>query len=314
MSALARQSVADGTPAAPTELDATKGSTVLPSSAIYLRFDRFLLPSSISRQSVCLRPAVGAVKSYTDCTGGLTILPSYDPVKREVVLRQQPGARLSLGTTYTVTLFVPTVEGTCDSDIAGSCGIRAFDRATLAEPYTFTFTTTDVDPGTLPDDAAPAPDFCGDKGAATAFLACSYSPCHAESQDGKLGPAEGLDLLDVEGIRGTAINHVAHQTEMGEHADDPEETPARFGRAMPIIQPKSPGDSYLMYKLLVGENLASAKSAFTPSADEIARLRASLVVGMPMPPSEGSSSELDEEFVLNLSAWIAGGAPTPTCQ
>lgn len=311
----ARTGLTDGALNAPVVLKEGKDAVpVVLSTAIFLRFDRFLLPDSISRQAFCLRPNLGDVKNYTECSGNIMLSPSYDPVKREVVLRLDAGKHLATSTTYKLTLFVPLTDGDCDKEV-NACGLRAFDQASLAEPYTFMITTIEEDPGMLPDDEPPPPDWCGDKGAALALSGCAYSPCHAPRLDpnSPLGAAMGLNFFDVAGVRGTAIDHVAHHAQVGEHADDLEESSSRFGRAMAIIDAKSPGDSYLMYKVLTGASVDKLSKGIRPSDEEVERLRASIVVGMPMPPSDGAGAVLSEELMINLSDWIAGGAPTPDC-
>jgi hypothetical protein len=294
---------------------------VVPSASLRLRFDRFLLPSTVLRQSMCLRPNLGDVETYTQCTGGVFLQPSYDPVRREIVLRQEPGSRLALDTIYKLTLFVPDIEGDCTPEDPVSCGIRAFDRAPLEQAYTFTFQTAASDPGNVPDEAPPPADFCGPDGVVGSLVGCAYSPCHAPAKDGP-GAAAGLDFSglvtgDTYPLDATAINRVAHQTQVGEHADDVEGTPARFGRAMSIIDAGdrgvsgSPGNSYLIYKLLTGPSVEAAPDDIRPGDGEIARLRASVVVGLPMSPD---GSALTPAQLLALSNWIARGAPTPSCQ
>ncbi len=324
---------ADGTPEDPQTLAADGSSKVVPSASLRLRFDRFLLPGSISRQAVCLQADTGDVPNYTKCGKGVFLEPTYDPVRREVVLRQKAGARLALGTFYKLTLYKPEIEGDCTPDAPTSCGIRAFDRAPLEEAYTLTFRTVDVDPGAVPDETAPAVVFCGDKGAAAALTGCAYGNCHATTSGNPCVPtksnkypdcAEGLsfynllygNLVDTEQ---TAINRVAHQTQTGESASIPEKTPARFGRAMPIIDAfnpgvaGNPGNSYVMYKILVGTSIDAAPADIKPSDAEVQRLLDSVVVGMPMPPPDPAAAPVDAEQMLNLSNWIQHGAPLSVC-
>ncbi|MEZ4311824.1 MAG: hypothetical protein R3F14_27655 [Polyangiaceae bacterium] len=314
----------DGTPLDPADLLADATLTVVPSTSLRLRFDRFLLPATLLRQAACLRSNLADVTDFTQCEGGVFLQPAYDPVRREVVLRQPAGDRLELDTAYKLTLFVPDIEGDCTGEDPTSCGFRAFDRAPLEQAYTVTFKTVAVDPGPVPDEAPPPADFCGGDGAAISFIGCGYSPCHAPTFNGP-GAAAGLDLsgllpgdtFDSFALRATAINRVSHQTQMGERAFDPEETPARFGRAMPIIDAfdpgtaGSPGNSYLLYKLLVGPSMDSAPADIRPSDEEMARLRNGLVVGLPM---SADGSKLSGDALLALSNWIARGAPTPKCQ
>ena len=327
---------ADGTPQDPQEIAADGTSRLVPSTSIRIRFDRFLLPSSISRQAVCLRADLADVPTYTKCTNAVFVQPTYDPVRREIVLRQDKGERLALGTLYKLTLYQQQLQGDCTGDNPTSCGVLAFDRAALEKPFTITFRTVDADPGTALDETVPEGTFCGDKGAAAALGAtCSYATCHGPSSKSgsscvptKSNPvtdcAEGLSFYNLQygnftDTQQTAINRVAHQTMMGEAASTPEKTPARFGRAMPIIDAfnpgvaGSPGNSYTMYKILTGMSIDAAPDDIKPSDDEVQRLRDTFVVGMPMPPPDIGTGPLDAEQLTNLSNWIQRGAPLSTC-
>ena len=136
--------------------------------------------------------------------------------------------------------------------------------------------------------------------------------CHGASVDGPdgfVGAAAGLDLSSSAGIVATALGQVAHQTQTGEHAARGEAHPARFGRAMPIVSPGFPGDSYLLYKQIVGADYAASEAA--PALDEIERLRATVVVGMPMPPAAGTWPGLGG--LAQQTRWIGLGAETQAC-
>ncbi|MEZ4301399.1 MAG: hypothetical protein R3B70_41075 [Polyangiaceae bacterium] len=314
----------DGTPLDPADLLADATLTVVPSTSLRLRFDRFLLPATLLRQAACLRSNLADVTDFTQCEGGVFLQPAYDPVRREVVLRQPAGDRLELDTAYKLTLFVPDIEGDCTGEDPTSCGFRAFDRAPLEQAYTVTFKTVAVDPGPVPDEAPPCGLLRWGRRGHLLSSAAATPRCRPHLQR-RPGAAAGLDLsgllpgdtFDSFALRATAINRVSHQTQMGERAFDPEETPARFGRAMPIIDAfdpgtaGSPGNSYLLYKLLVGPSMDSAPADIRPSDEEMARLRNGLVVGLPM---SADGSKLSGDALLALSNWIARGAPTPKCQ
>lgn len=325
---------ADGTAQDPQSIAADGSTEIVPSASIRIRFDRFLLPASISRQAVCLQPDTADVPNYTKCSKGVFLQPTYDPVRREVVLRQKPGERLALGTVYKLTLYRAELEGDCTGDLPTSCGIRAFDRAPLEAPFSLLLKTVDVDPGKAVDETTPEVVFCGDKGAAKALGAtCAYGNCHGPSNSDTCLPtksqpapncAEGLSFYNLQynvfaDTEQTAINRVAHQTMMGESASTPEKTPARFGRAMPLIDAfspgleGSPGNSYVMYKILVGMSIDAAPADIKPSDAEVQRLLDSVVVGLPMPPPDPATGPLDAEQLLNLSNWIQHGAPLSTC-
>ena len=69
-----------------------------------------------------------------------------------------------------------------------------------------------------------------------------------------------------------------------------------------------PGNSYLLYKLAIGPG---AMGASAPTVEEGARLRNTVVMGLPMPPKQGAQiSEVDVDAIVT---WIAQGAPTPAC-
>lgn len=358
-------------------------STVLSTTSLVIRFDRFLLPASAIRQSVCVRSNLDPVARSEDCENGLFLEPTYDPTHREITYRQSssnPG--LSAGTTYQLTVFAPP-------DVSSNSGIRAFDGAPLDQPYVIQFKTAAADPMGAVLEGPPAGDlFCsaedclkqcntsstvatcqaacptscaaecmcdpmdatctdncpaGDttckqacrtcrncgsdclaqctsncpNSIAVSLSSCAFSGCHAPTLDGTtgsllVGAAMGMELTP-EGLYATAINRVARQTQQGERASLPDKNPLRFGRAMPIIDAAAadaaggnPGNSYLLYKLAVGRS-AIGEAAVDPA--EIDRLRASVVAGMPMPPS----SNLRDIDLKAIAEWIAQGAPVPAC-
>ena len=101
------------------------------------------------------------------------------------------------------------------------------------------------------------------------------------------------------------IERVAHQTETGSTVGVPFVNPARFGVAMPILDPGNPATSYLFYKLLLSpENLGvcgagacafdalpGAQSCVPLPADERERLAAWFVRGEAMPILGHDNSE-----------------------
>lgn len=283
-------------------------------TSVRLVFDRFLLPTTTFRQSVCLQSVVGPVAAIKDCAAGVVLEPAYDPVLRRVTYRQ-PATSLGLaaGKRYTISVFPPPSR-------ASLLGIRAFDGAPLSAAFSRDFTVRDVEPPGEP--AAPPPaDLCYDVTHSVLQRTCATNGCHtsagAEDHGVLLGAAEGLDFSTNARLRATALSHVAHETQTGEHADEGEDSPSRFGRAMPILDPGRPGNSYLLYKLLANADNGD------PGADvdkerqrleEITRLRAAVVVGMPMPPQDGASNAVDQAHLEKLSDWILQGAPTATCK
>ena len=119
----------------------------------------------------------------------------------------------------------------------------------------------------------------------------------------------GLDLSTPAGIQATAIDIIAHQSQTGEHASEPDRSPLRFGRSMPLFDPGHPGNSYVLYKLLVSADYAATEAA--PELAEIDRLHTAIITGMPMPPFAGYAPPLGG--MEALSQWIAAGAPVSSC-
>ena len=321
------------------------GSTtgVLPTSSLVIRFDRFLEPVSVSRQSFCVSGTTTAVNDPAGCVEGRAFeQPVYDPVHRTATLYLPAGQTLPLATKHTVTMLAPPAEPG-DLDF----GFRAFDGAPLEATTAFQFTTVDSDPDGPIERPSAEDRFCkaaaclGERelspavltcqaacdpmlsaadclasccpgGALTLLNGCAYTTCHAPSSDeaNPLGAAMGLDMLTTDFIRLTAIGKTAHQTQQGEHADDGDQNPARFGRAMPIIDPGSAGNSYLMYKVMAHPDFLTLSNGELDPAEQ-QRMRSTLVVGMPMPAVPFSSLSKLQQYEA-LSAWIAQGAPT-TC-
>ena len=120
----------------------------------------------------------------------------------------------------------------------------------------------------------------------------------------------GLDLSGANRI-GPIIGRVANQTQTGGNADEPDTKPRRFGRAMPQIEAGNAGNSYLLYKMLISPIYARSEAAVGIAPGELDRLRASVVVGLPMPPYDLYA--IPDASVDALSTWIATGAHTPTC-
>jgi hypothetical protein len=283
-------------------------------TSFVLEFDRFLLPAATFRQSICLQPVDGLVTATKDCAHGLLLEPAYDPVRRQLTYRQpETSAGLVSGIRYTLSVFPPPGDGT-------AFGIEAFDGAPLEAAVSREFKTRDAEPPGTHVLPPPSNPLCSSVTNGILGTSCATHGCHdseyALDHGVAIGAPEGLDLSTPAKVYATAVGHAAHETQTGEHADEAEVTPSRFGRAMPLIDPTRPGNSYLLYKALVNE----ANTAPLPDAkrerqrlDEIARLRAAIIVGMPMPPTNGKGNQLDDAALDQLSAWIQQGAPTDPC-
>lgn len=368
---------------------------VVTSASIRLVFSRFLLPSPIQRQSVCLHPSTESIEVIQDCVEPFQPFesPQYSPTDRAVTYRLPAGLRLDADTQYRLTVFAtPTPDD-------GS-GFFAFDGAPLNRIYRFDF-RTQPDDTTAQDEAAPSPEaYCakvactgacgvaraacletcdvtrstceaacpaddqpcldaceaahetceapcfdtavacqtscggcfeasctlaGDLIQAGMFRTCAFGQCHASDLGDPEAIAMGLDLKTAVAIRETAIGETAHQTQMGEESLVGDDNPLRFGRAMPLIDPGNPGNSYLLYKVVANDltfvdGLDDEASLDPLLAEEIDRLRASVVVGLPMPAQAGQGppaginfgpeeiSSIDSARLLDL--WIASGAIT----
>ncbi|MBM4358258.1 MAG: hypothetical protein FJ096_09115 [Deltaproteobacteria bacterium] len=160
-------------------------------------------------------------------------------------------------------------------------------------------------------------DLIGDK--PLIFRACGFAPCHSArvdpTPDFAAVPPLGLDLSSPGALAATALGVTAHLSQHGEAATESDPSGARFGRAMPIIDPANPGNSFLVYKLLInGRNFGDIELG-TSLESEIDRLRAGAIAGIPMPGPNGPDTnrlELDGETSQRqlqlISDWIAAGA------
>jgi hypothetical protein len=142
----------------PVQAELTEGAEVLSTASFAIRFNRFLLPSSASRQSVCLRANLADVATLDDCTDAIFLEPTYNPIKREITYRQRADEpRLLPGTTYKLTVLAPGGQ-------VAVAGIRAFDGAPLAASRAFEFTTRAMDPAGSTLEGLPTDDlFCRSK-------------------------------------------------------------------------------------------------------------------------------------------------------
>lgn len=307
---------ADGDPLL-ERIDVAAPKAVLTTSHFELSFDRFLAPRDVSRQALCLRSAPEPVSSYEDCIGGVALRPSYDPVRRVArFYLDSPSARLAPDTLYTLTVHAP--RGELD------LGFRAFDGAPLETRLELRFRTDGDRRIEARADAPPeGKRYCSDEscvrrcggdalcvarcapGAREVLrTSCAGARCHGGRAEE--GAAMGLVLDDVDGLLSTAIEKVAHQTQVGPDADTPKVNPVRFGSQMMLIAPGDAGSSYLLYKLLLDPALQTEGGL---AQGELDRLR-SFVVGMPMPLA-GERSALVQARAI--SDWIAAGADVEAC-
>jgi len=221
---------------------------------------------------MCLQAAtIGGEHTGADQCIAAGFTPEYDPVDRVAtwVIRGEIQER----TRYNVRLFAPT--GAQDPN-----GVRAFDGAPLEKEFTFAFTTGDKDQRApvddhamgfcsvrslcpLPDGACDGPMPIGVTQSPYEFLTSTCTgggSCHGTGGDSR-GPSGSVLRLDDDGAGGgtaAALRHlVTHAVVASETATgaDPV-TPSRnvlapFGHNMPYIDATNPGNSFLLYKMIL---------------------------------------------------------------
>jgi hypothetical protein len=213
-----------------TNIDGSGGS-IAADGVIQIAFDRYLLPSTIRRQSFSLLDS-----SRTELVDQFGTI--YDPVARTVTITGPAGpgkAWLVPEQTYRLILKVPADP---DSDVSG---FRAIDRAALAAPREYVFRARQAE---KQEQLEPAVDFCAD--VLPLFKAkCGAPACHGSTDQ----PAASLILESSNGVQTTAIARLAQSANTGPSAFSTEEAGRIFGLDMPIITPGDPGSSWLMYKI-----------------------------------------------------------------
>lgn len=299
----------------------------VPRNAIFeLRFDRYLAPATAIRQSI-------RVFAGTPDTS-VFFQPQYDVIER--VVSFVPTAPMAANLLHTLEI-VTKRDG-------GSDGFRSFDGADLEEegsvPLRFNFRTSATSE-TRPETPAPSCQSILDDVFGT--RSCARGSCHSPigQADCPAGyarepfepgspcvgvPRMGLDLSGAPGLVTTAINRVAHQSEIGPQGGRYLENPARFGVQMPLIEPGNPGNSYLLYKLLMRpQNYAGIGSSdvcvtdhrvplpdgqcLPPSEAEMNRVRDWFLRGQPMPLR--ADLPMNRPMLVDLQRWIAAGAHCP---
>lgn len=295
--------------------------------AIQIAFDRYLLPSSVSRQSIALVDA-----SRQALATDLAPVVVYDPVARTVSLLPPKQPWLTEGQTYTLLLGIP--EG--DSDQGG---VRAIDRAKLFadQPREIAFL---VGPKKNAQFEPPV-SFCRD--VLPIFTAkCSQPTCHGNGDQA----AASLVLDTSAGVGATALNRIAQGSNTGPRSANPPAGGRTFGVDMPIVDPGNPGNSWLMYKVDLARppvitqaipNIACTNGLLEPEqkfafaslvpqaqriSDDIERtILSNYVLGREMPfpvPSPGGYGDepLTFEEREKVRIWIKSlvpGAAVPEC-
>ncbi|MBI5536848.1 MAG: hypothetical protein HY898_29270 [Deltaproteobacteria bacterium] len=245
--------------------------------------------------------------------------PKYNPYERTATYQLEKGVRLNPGVLHTLVIYPPADE----KDITG---IRAFDGAPLEKKKTVSFMTSETvtDPSHDVDDVWPVVDWCNEtvgppKLPAVRTVIGKCVGCH-----GGTNPMGRMDLSSPDAIRTSSIGVLAAEVVPLDHVGNTSQTPMIFGQGMPRIDPGNPGNSYLLYKLIINElNYPSpgdpaASDPFwerglpplePPSNEEIQRLRDSFVWMDPMPVG----GRLLADDMRALVVWIAQGAHMAQC-
>lgn len=199
--------------------------------AIQIAFDRYLLPATVNRQSIVI--VDGANKALTPELAPIVL---YDPVARTVTLAPPKQPWLTEGQPYKVVLGIP--EGDADTG-----GVRAIDRATLFADQKRDFAFF-VGPKTN-KPIEPTVSFCRDV-LPIFYAKCATIPtCHITGERA----AASLGLDTSVGVGATALGRVAQGSNRGARSALVTTSEPLFGVDMPLIDPGSPGNSWLMYKI-----------------------------------------------------------------
>jgi hypothetical protein len=309
---------------------------------VQIAFDRYLLPRSVTRQSVNIYGADGKPLAVDQAPNVL-----YDPVARAVTLTRPALDRpwLTPGVPYKLHFSIPKDE----TDISG---LRAIDGATVDpnQPLDYSFFVAPAQGAarslaqTLGEPESVS--FCQDVLPIFASK-CSGSKCHSASG----AAAASLVLETSDGVRTTALNRLAQGSNVGGLSGTPRAEGTQFGVDMPIIAVDlgpsppvgSPGNSWLMYKIDLAETPANpgARSPYACAggADRTAKqatdflplspvlttgspsersILSDLVLGREMPYPVLEPTAYDERPLTfqereTVRMWIARGAETPDC-
>ncbi len=212
---------------------------------IRLRFDRYLLPSTVYRQPVQL------INETTNQPLPAPVV-TYDPVALTVTLRNpvdDPERKWLEPGRYKVAMRVAGSDGNPE-------GLRAIDGAPLREAFTVSF---QVDSTILPRSAVlePTMEFCADVLPVLQAKCGTGSPCHNAPTAGSQ-PASSLVLTTSDGFRQTACSpstrtcapRLAQGANTGGSSTSTD-TGRVFGIDMPLVAPGDPGNSWLLYKVLL---------------------------------------------------------------
>ncbi|HEU4410618.1 MAG TPA: Ig-like domain-containing protein [Polyangiaceae bacterium] len=281
-----------------------------------LRFDRFLRPDSVARQSFRVTGGTFDPMTGAPVVGNEFLEPFYDVAERAVVFRLPEGERWVPRTRYTVTVWRATDNN--------GFGFRSIDGAELAATLNFGFLTGDADDPAEPP-RPPVVSYCGRceggafvPGARDVLQRCASAGCHGDDNP---TPPLGLRLGSSASIAQSAFDLPARETLRGPSVNAVQRNGPAFGVNMARIDPDNPGWSFLLYKVLLREDAYVPVGDFAlpaslgplplpgegpPSAAALEFLGGRFVTGSPMPPD---GPALGSERVRLLQAWLASGAP-----
>jgi hypothetical protein len=309
---------------------------------IELAFDRLLLPITVTRQTFELSDSANPPNF-------VTFSIAYDPFARVVTLTPSMPAQLSVGTTYKLSIL-------SESDPTNTAGLHAIDGATMDPnvklyPRTITFqvvAASGTPPATCNGIVGPCIDFCSE--IKPIFQdSCVAGTCHlGRTTRVPLGLVLSAIPCTAEAVQATAINRLSVEATMG--ALSTVGPPSyNFPQDMPIIDSRTatdpmtsegvgpggsgdPGNSYMIYKLLMASPPAMAQAltvyplltwpggqpGVVPdlSVGERQTLQ-SLIPGREMPlggqVTDVVNTGLSMDNIEQLSLWIAQGAPLSDC-
>jgi hypothetical protein len=282
-----------------------EGCTVPTNATITIRFDRFLDPATVNRQ---------AISVYTgDPRNGspFTYEVVYDPIERVAEYRLGSNRPYEPNTLYQYELLVPKASGD---------GIRAFDGAPLAEgdvPLRGSFLVSDQPEDVEATPPAPSCDVIVND-VFRNLGRCAGSECHRrggnQTLDTKLDLGDAPHQLYLDSpshFELSARGRVARQTELGDVSGGvPTASGPRFGVRMALIEPWSPGASYLLYKVLLGRD--NYEDCSDGALSELCALPGPCESAHPaLPLPEGECLNPPEEELVRLREWFVRGAPMP---
>lgn len=304
---------------------------------ISLQFDRYLNPTTITRQSFIVtdasgQPLQGAIVSYDPIALTVTIGSPNSPTTGT----SAAAPWLTQGQSY--KLFLPVSGSSTDPS-----GLRAIDNAPLdpaVGPIEIAFV---AGPKGAPS-SIPTMRFCRDILPILSTKCGTGTPCHGPPEaDGTSPPAAGLVLTTPEGVAQTAIGRISQASNTSGIAGQAVPGGRIFGVNYPIIDPGHAATSWLMYKVALapapdnsvltdkaptcpdaaGKSAAPVSpsiktSAYPPSDVETAAL-SDAILGRSMPyPTYGPMTsyaytplDLDERERLRI--WIDQGASVQAC-